>query len=565
MAQQRLRKLNEENKQLARDLKERMDNMRGVVPAVKAVKKRALDSEFSSARGSEDRQLSVAATGRGHKRGRDNEIEKVGARSPWLEAFPLQEDPVPARTRTSEMAAPRKRLRLIVSEKHPHDRKDAAGRTTKQEMPTRLVSLGTNYLETPPVSHHQQIQKLTAWTEHGKDQPTTSYERRHTSSSLSSLRTSPEKDSIDETYWNSEASLLSNVDENGLLPRSRVVNKPLDRQRSVIDPVPAGEAADAVIDELLYAVTSAHESSTMPEHNGDSPLPVIAQTLLPDPATVLHRLGPRHRRAAAKNKDLAARAGIRTKLQATESRYARKKKSLNGAGAHPPLPAKTSRKKLHPKLSPMIYNPSRLQFFSDVPPDVNIVIAGNPGNDQRGELMHFDPEKDTRQTRPQFTDNHQQEEAFHSRPAVKITVPDHLKSILVDDWENVTKNLSLTPVPNPHPVFEIIDTYFEEKKGQRRLGSAEADILEEVVQGMKDYFNDCLGKILLYRFERQQYLEVRQSIDKGLEGFKDKSMGEIYGAEHLCRLIGKLYLPLCASAFQSLYYEENAIHRMGFL
>ena len=54
-------------------------------------------------------------------------------------------------------------------------------------------------------------------------------------------------------------------------------------------------------------------------------------------------------------------------------------------------------------------------------------------------------------------------------------------------------------------------------------------------------------------------------IDKGLEGFKDKSMGEIYGAEHLCRLIGKLYLPLCASAFQSLYYEENAIHRMGFL
>ncbi|KAL9101434.1 MAG: hypothetical protein Q9163_003306 [Psora crenata] len=116
-------------------------------------------------------------------------------------------------------------------------------------------------------------------------------------------------------------------------------------------------------------------------------------------------------------------------------------------------------------------------------------------------------------------------------------VPDHLKSILVDDWEYVTKNLSLVPLPSRHPVNQVLDSYFDEGKRKRRLGSAEADLLEEVVMGMKDYFEVCLGRILLYRFERQQYLDVIKAMEKGKGYFAGKEgVGDVYGPEHLCRL-----------------------------
>ena len=101
-----------------------------------------------------------------------------------------------------------------------------------------------------------------------------------------------------------------------------------------------------------------------------------------------------------------------------------------------------------------------------------------------------------------------QEENFFSRPSVKISVPDHIKNILVDDWENVTKSLQLVPLPSQAPVNFILDSYFEEEKGKRRLGSPEADLLEEFVAGMKTYFAVSIGKTLLYKFERAQFIEV---------------------------------------------------------
>ena len=118
-------------------------------------------------------------------------------------------------------------------------------------------------------------------------------------------------------------------------------------------------------------------------------------------------------------------------------------------------------------------------------------------------------------------------------------MPDHLKSILVDDWENVTKNLSLVPLPSKTPVNQILTNYFDEEKGKRRLGSAEADLLEEVVAGVKEYFAKCLGRILLYRFEREQFFEVRQLWENGVGKWEGKGPGDVYGAEHLCRLFGK--------------------------
>lgn len=92
-----------------------------------------------------------------------------------------------------------------------------------------------------------------------------------------------------------------------------------------------------------------------------------------------------------------------------------------------------------------------------------------------------------------------QEEAFAARPSIKILVPDTLKGLLVDDWENITKNNQLVPIPHPTPVSKILEDYVNYEKPQRPENSASVDILEETVAGLKEYFDKSLGRILLYR------------------------------------------------------------------
>lgn len=93
-----------------------------------------------------------------------------------------------------------------------------------------------------------------------------------------------------------------------------------------------------------------------------------------------------------------------------------------------------------------------------------------------------------------------QEEAFYARPSIKIIIPDMLKGLLVDDWENVTKNNQLVPIPHPKPVSKVMDDYLAYEKPRRTEGSAAIDILEETVAGLKEYFDKSLGRILLYRY-----------------------------------------------------------------
>ena len=53
-----------------------------------------------------------------------------------------------------------------------------------------------------------------------------------------------------------------------------------------------------------------------------------------------------------------------------------------------------------------------------------------------------------------------------------------------------------------------------------------------MLNGIKQYFDKALGNILLYHFERQQYVQVTKD-------YPDQEMSSIYGAEHLLRLFGK--------------------------
>ncbi|KAF9874503.1 hypothetical protein CkaCkLH20_08066 [Colletotrichum karsti] len=132
------------------------------------------------------------------------------------------------------------------------------------------------------------------------------------------------------------------------------------------------------------------------------------------------------------------------------------------------------------------------------------------------------------------------EDSFHARPSIKLAIPDHIKAMLVDDWENITKNNQLVPLPHPHPVDEILNDYLAYERPNRDDGSANMDILEEVVAGLREYFEKSLGRILLYRFERPQYHEVRKVWEKAKEDDKHKSVCDTYGPEHLCRLMVSL-------------------------
>lgn len=115
-------------------------------------------------------------------------------------------------------------------------------------------------------------------------------------------------------------------------------------------------------------------------------------------------------------------------------------------------------------------------------------------------------------------------------PTLHLQVPDLLKARLVDDWEWVTKDQRLVPLPREgHTVADILQEY-RLSVPMKRPGSAEAEIFEEFMAGIQTYFDKCLGTILLYRFERQQYADIRKKYPE------DVKMSDVYGAEHLLRL-----------------------------
>jgi len=108
-------------------------------------------------------------------------------------------------------------------------------------------------------------------------------------------------------------------------------------------------------------------------------------------------------------------------------------------------------------------------------------------------------------------------------------LPEKLISVLVDDWEFVTKQQMLVSLPRSPTVAEVLDEYYVKKTEKKEDGS-----LKEVIEGLKVYFDMALGKMLLYRFERQQYVDLQK------KNSENKKMSEIYGCEHLLRLFVKI-------------------------
>ena len=129
-------------------------------------------------------------------------------------------------------------------------------------------------------------------------------------------------------------------------------------------------------------------------------------------------------------------------------------------------------------------------------------LTTNEAYERAFNLTQLGPDEVNRLT------NGEQRELYLSRPAIRIPLNDSLKRLLVDDWENVTKNLLLIPIPHPKPISQLLADYEAVERPRRPEYSAGWEILDEIVSGLKEYFDNALGRMLLYRFERLQYLEI---------------------------------------------------------
>uniref|UniRef100_L7JLU7 Histone acetylase complex subunit n=1 Tax=Pyricularia oryzae (strain P131) TaxID=1143193 RepID=L7JLU7_PYRO1 len=109
-----------------------------------------------------------------------------------------------------------------------------------------------------------------------------------------------------------------------------------------------------------------------------------------------------------------------------------------------------------------------------------------------------------------FPPTPEKEDAFQNRPSIKLVMPDHLKAMLVDDWENITKSQQLVPLPHPHPFDEVVKEYMDWEIPHRPEDSAEKDLLEETMAGLREYFNRALGRILLYKFVARKLIQTSQ-------------------------------------------------------
>ena len=71
---------------------------------------------------------------------------------------------------------------------------------------------------------------------------------------------------------------------------------------------------------------------------------------------------------------------------------------------------------------------------------------------------------------------------------------------------------------------------------------------------------------MINRFERQQYVDMRELWTSGREEWVGKGVGDTYGAEHLARLLGKtarIYLMHLAKFFSSLIARVDCSNQHG--
>ncbi|KAJ7385131.1 Mortality factor 4-like protein 1 [Desmophyllum pertusum] len=162
-----------------------------------------------------------------------------------------------------------------------------------------------------------------------------------------------------------------------------------------------------------------------------------------------------------------------------------------------------------------------------------------------------------RKKRARITNPIDSDENYISRVDVKITIPDYLKQWLIDDWDQVTRQKQLVPIPRKKNIKEILDEYIKSRSTHSDDG-LKPGVVQEVSDGIQEYFNVMLGTQLLYKFERTQYGDV-------LTEHMNLPMSHLYGAEHLLRLFVKLGSALSFSSLDEKSVQFVVTHIQDFL
>ncbi|KAK3866275.1 hypothetical protein Pcinc_028181 [Petrolisthes cinctipes] len=142
-------------------------------------------------------------------------------------------------------------------------------------------------------------------------------------------------------------------------------------------------------------------------------------------------------------------------------------------------------------------------------------------------------ESDSRKKRSRLDATVDTEDQFMTAVEVRVKLPDELKPALVDDWDLINRQRKLAVIPAHHTVDTILAEYIRAKTSTKSNTPNKESAVQEVVAGLREYFNVMLGTQLLYKFERPQYAEL-------LQQNKDKQASDIYGFIHLIRLFVRL-------------------------
>ncbi|XP_051825149.1 mortality factor 4-like protein 1 [Antechinus flavipes] len=148
------------------------------------------------------------------------------------------------------------------------------------------------------------------------------------------------------------------------------------------------------------------------------------------------------------------------------------------------------------------------------------------------------------------------EKKYIKRREVKVTLPNALKPLLVKDWELVIHSKKLFILPARKNVDEILAEYALLQQNSGVLTKRYA--VQELVAGIKEYFNVMLGTQLLYKFERPQYNDIVAS-------HPTLRMSQIYGGAHLLRLFVQLGSMLAYTALDDSSLNLLLGHMHDFL
>ncbi|CAG2105607.1 unnamed protein product [Medioppia subpectinata] len=164
--------------------------------------------------------------------------------------------------------------------------------------------------------------------------------------------------------------------------------------------------------------------------------------------------------------------------------------------------------------------------------------------------------KKRRHSVPAFVET---EEAFTSKPEIRIKIPDELKPCLVDDWDLITRQEQLFDLPAKITVDSILEDYTKQRQMATKMTPVKESQVMEAVDGIREYFNVMLGSQLLYRFERCQYQD--QLATKPA----DRPLSSVYGAIHLLRLFTKFGHFLAFTALDEKAVQLLLTHVHDFL